>query len=57
MLRWQKDHGVPAAKYYSMAEEDRVGKFIVGPLTHNNYPEFTQKYQAIIDACRKKEEA
>jgi len=52
MMKWQRDHGVPAARYYSMAEEDKAGKFIVGPLTHNNYPEFTTQYQKIIDRCK-----
>lgn len=54
MMKWQRDHGVPVARYYAMAEEDKADKFVVGALTHNNYPEFTTQYQKIIDRCQGK---
>ena len=56
MLRWQKEHGIPTERYYTLSEEQKEGKFIVGTLTHNNYPEFTREYQKIIDAARKEQE-
>jgi len=51
MMKWQRDHGVPSEVYYTLSEEQKEDKFIVGTLTHNNYPEFTREYQKIIDRC------
>lgn len=54
MLTWQKEHMVPAAQYYALSEEQKVGKLIIGPLKHNNYPEYTVEYAKIIEACKSK---
>ncbi len=53
MLNWQKENLIPTARYYSMSEEDRVGKKIIGILSFNDYPEYTEEYAKIIAACRK----
>ena len=54
MLRWQKENLIPTARYYSMSEGDRVGKKLIGILSFNDYPEYTEEYAKIVAACRKK---
>lgn len=49
MLTRQKENGVRPEAYSALSEEDRVGKYVIGTLTHSNYPEFTAEYQKIID--------
>ncbi len=53
MLKWQKENLVPTARYYSMSEEERAGKKLIGILSFNDYPEYTEEYAKIIAACRK----
>ena len=53
MLKWQKENLVPTARYYSMSEGDRAGKKLIGILSFNDYPEYTEEYAKIIAACRK----
>ena len=53
MLKWQKDNLIPTARYYSMSETDRAGKKLIGILSFNDYPEYTEEYAKIIAACRK----
>ena len=53
MLKWQKDNLVPTARYYSMSEEERADKKLVGILSFNDYPEYTEEYAKIIASCRR----
>jgi 2-oxoglutarate ferredoxin oxidoreductase subunit beta len=53
MLKWQKDNLVPTARYYSMSEEERANRKLIGILSFNDYPEYTEEYAKIIAACRK----
>ena len=53
MLKWQKDNLVPTARYYSMSEGERADKKLIGILSFNDYPEYTEEYAKIIAACRK----
>ncbi len=53
MLRWQKDNLVPTARYYSMSEEERANKKLIGILSFNDYPEYTEEYAKVIASCRK----
>ena len=53
MLKWQKENLIPTGRYYSMSEEERAGKKLVGILSFNDYPEYTEEYAKIIAACRK----
>ncbi len=53
MLKWQKDNLVPTARYYSMSEEERATRKLIGILSFNDYPEYTEEYAKIIAACRK----
>lgn len=52
MLKWQKENMAPTNRYYHLSEEQRASKTLVGVLTHNNYPEYTEEYQKVIDACQ-----
>ena len=53
MLKWQKDNLVPTARYYSMSEEERAAKQLIGILSFNDYPEYTEEYAKIIASCRR----
>ncbi len=54
MLKWQKEHLVPTARYYSMPESERADKKLIGILSYNDYPEYTGEYAKVIESCRKK---
>jgi len=51
MLQHQKECGVRPEVYSALTENERVGKYVIGTLTHSNYPEFTAEYQKIIDSA------
>ena len=53
MLKWQKDNLVPTARYYSMSEEERANRKLIGILSFNDYPEYTEEYAKIIASCRR----
>ena len=53
MLKWQRDNLIPTARYYSMSEEERAGKKLIGILSFNDYPEYTEEYAKVIASCRK----
>ncbi len=53
MLKWQKENLVPTARYYSMSEGERANKKLIGILSFNDYPEYTEEYARIIALCRK----
>ncbi len=54
MIEVQKECGMSRQQYEALAEDQREGKYIVGTLTENHYPEFTAEYQKIIDSEMKK---
>ena len=54
MLKWQKENLIPTSRYYSMSEEERKDKKLIGILSYNDYPEYTEEYAKIIEACRQK---
>ena len=53
MLKWQKENLIPTARYYSMSEEERANRKLIGILSFNDYPEYTEEYARIVAACRK----
>lgn len=53
MLRFQRDHGVTAAQFAKLSDEEKKDKFIVGQLTQNDYPGYTALYQNLIEKSRK----
>ena len=52
MLTWQRDNMVPASRYYAMSEEKRRDKILVGILTHNDFPEYTQQYAQLLERAQ-----
>ncbi len=53
MLKWQKENLIPTARYYSMSEEERANRKLIGILSFNDYPEYTEEYAKVIAGCRK----
>ena len=49
MLRWQRDNLIPTARYYHMPEAERADKKIIGILSYNDYPEYTEEYAKVIE--------
>ncbi|MBQ6654056.1 MAG: 2-oxoacid:ferredoxin oxidoreductase subunit beta [Erysipelotrichaceae bacterium] len=54
MLQWQKENSVPYAAVGKMNEEDIKGKIITGIFNDDDFPEYTEEYQKIIDRVRVK---
>ena len=52
MLKWQKENLIPVSKYYTLSEQAKEGKLVIGPLHHSNYPEYSAEYAKIIEACK-----
>ena len=48
MMKYQRDHGVTREQYEKLSEEERKDKYIVGPLTQNEYPGYADLYQQVI---------
>ena len=53
MLKWQKENLIPTARYYSMSEEERATRKLIGILSFNDYPEYTEEYAKVIAGCRR----
>ena len=53
MLKWQKENLIPTARYYSMSEEERANRKLIGILSFNDYPEYTEEYAKVIASCRR----
>ena len=51
MLKWQQEHLVPTAKYYSMSENERADKKLIGILSFSEHPEYTEEYAKVIEAA------
>jgi len=52
MLKWQKEHLIPVVRYYTLSEQAKEDKQVIGPLHHSNYPEYSAEYAKIIEACK-----
>ena len=52
MMKYQRDHGVTAEEYAKLSEAEKQDKFIVGTLTRNEYPGYTELYQRLIERCQ-----
>ncbi|MDR2006630.1 MAG: 2-oxoacid:ferredoxin oxidoreductase subunit beta [Acidaminococcales bacterium] len=53
MLKWQRDHAVPAAAYEKLNDEQKADKFPIGVLHQADAPEYTEEYAKIIARARK----
>jgi len=49
MLQWQRDNSIPYIKAKDMKKEELVGKVVTGIFNDEEYPEYTEKYQELID--------
>ena len=54
MMKYQRDHGIPAEQYAKLSDEEKTDKFIVGKLSQNEYPGYTQLYQQLIERSQEK---
>ena len=55
MLKWQQENLIPTSRYYSMPEGERAGKKLIGILSINDYPEYTEEYAKVLASFRKGE--
>ncbi len=54
MLKWQRDHLIPLPRFNMLSETDLAGKKPIGILAENDFPEYTEEYAKLIEACRAK---
>lgn len=54
MLKWQKEHGVSQELYDKMSEEQRRDKYVIGVLSDESIPEYTELYREIMEKAQKK---
>ena len=54
MLTYQKEHFIPQEAAVSMSPEQLIGKTVIGVVAHNNYPELTVEYAALIERAKEK---
>lgn len=52
MMKWQKENSIPEEKAKLMTPEELEGKIVTGILSKTEYPEYTVKYQKIIDSLK-----
>ena len=54
MLKWQRDNLIPMNRFNVMTPEDLAGKKPIGILAENDFPEYSEEYQKLIDRCQAK---
>ena len=57
MMQWQKDHAVTVEQAAKMDPEQLKDKLVIGLLHHAQYPEFTYKYDMLIQKLAREREA
>ena len=57
MMKWQKDHAVTVEQAAKMDPEQLKDKLVIGLLHHAQYPEFTYKYDMLIQRLAREREA
>ena len=57
MMKWQKDHAVTVEQAAKMDPEQLKDKLVIGLLHHAQYPEFTYKYDMLIQKLAREREA
>ena len=53
MLDWQKEHAVTVRAAARLSPEEMADKFIIGEIGTRVRPEYTKRYEAIIEAATK----
>lgn len=56
MIRWMKDHAIPAKTAKNMPPEKLENKFLTGVLWNVEMPEYCSEYQKLIDSFQKEQE-
>ena len=51
MLKWIKDNSVSIAATEKLSPEERENKFVLGKFADKDMPDYSTKYQSIIDNC------
>ena len=54
MLKWQRDNLIPMNRFHLMDEGELAGKKPIGILAENDFPEYSEEYQKLIDRCQAK---
>jgi len=54
MLKWQRDNLIPMSRFHLMDEAELAGKKPIGILAENEFPEYSEEYQKLIDRCQQK---
>ena len=49
MLKWQRDNLIPMNRFNMMPPEEMAGKKAIGVLAENDFPEYSEEYQKLID--------
>ena len=49
MLKWQRDNLIPMNRFNVMTPDDLAGKKPIGILAENDFPEYSEEYQKLID--------
>ncbi len=49
MLKWQRDNLIPMNRFNVMTPEDMAGKKPIGILAENDFAEYSEEYQKLID--------
>ncbi len=49
MLKWQRDNLIPLPRFNMMPPEEMAGKKAIGVLAENDFPEYSEEYQKLID--------
>ena len=57
MMQWQRDHAVTVEQAAKMDPEQLKDKLVIGLLHHVQYPEFTYKYDMLIQKLAEEREA
>ena len=57
MMKWQRDHAVTVEQAAKMDPEQLKDKLVIGLLHHVQYPEFTYKYDMLIQKLAEEREA
>ena len=54
MMKWQRDNLIPMSRYTVMSEAELAGKKPIGILAENDFPEYTEEYEKLIQRCQGK---
>ena len=56
MLKWQRDNLIPLPRFNMMPPEEMAGKKAIGVLAENDFPEYSEEYQKLIDRFAAKQD-